>query len=369
MKVRKPPERDTSKFALTALRWGTLGNAALCALAIVFGTWPDAVADGNLLNGILPIVAAAVVAFGLGAGWHFILGVAAHAESEEPHKKALAACLGVVLCAVGLATSGWYLASKIGGPSAVLSYQLGYMERLKEAAATVAANGAAEQGLIAGFEVGANTARASASSEDATGFHTGGKIGKGSVYESLMLLAGSLTNTTGTLRAAETDRSEHLTRAAHDFAEATKAAAALNAVQFEQAVNHAASEIAAAGNIRLTDIAAGFGGGLVVATKARPVVDDVANSIKKAVARADENRRPLSVPVYVPVTARDAVRSNPPPLAWIAAGVIEFLPLIGLAILLLLWRERHDHDDDSGAIFTPVFPPTARARPTLRPAE
>jgi hypothetical protein len=69
---------------------------------------------------------------------------------------------------------------------------------------------------------------------------------------------------------------------------------------------------AAARNIRLRGIAANFAGGVVVAAKARAIVDDVISRMNSALARAEENRRPVSVPVYVPVRASEAAHRRPP---------------------------------------------------------
>jgi hypothetical protein len=365
MKERKAPPRDTSKFAVKALRGVALGSSALCGFAVALSTYPDAIADGNPLNLILPLGASAVLAIGLGTAWHYTLGIASHAE--ETNKKALAACLGVTLCLIGCATSAWFLAAKIGGATALQSNRLEHVRRLKDSANIAALNGGSEQGLVAAFEAGGSALHESAQREGGPG-HITGLRGQGSVYQSLMILAGSMTDMTATLREAAKRRDDLLARAERTIAEAVKAATAGNdGTLFQQAAATAARAIADADNIHLRDIATNFSGGVVVAAKARPVVDDVINRMNQALARADDNRRPVSVPVYVPVTAKEAVIVNPPPLAWIAAGVIEFLPLIGLALLLLLWRERHD--DDSGAVSAPLFPPMPRGRPALRPAE
>ncbi len=145
-----PPERKTSKLALSALQWVALGSAVLCGFAIALGTYPDAIASSGAVGILLPLFVGVVVACGLGAGWHFTLGIAAHAE--ETHRKALAACLGVGLCAIGCATSAWFLTSKIGGASALQAYELAYVQKLREAATVVGANAAGEQGLVNGKE-------------------------------------------------------------------------------------------------------------------------------------------------------------------------------------------------------------------------
>jgi hypothetical protein len=60
---------------LLSVRAVALGSSALCALAIGLGTLPDAIADGGMMNIVLPLGAATVVAVGLGTAWHFVLSL------------------------------------------------------------------------------------------------------------------------------------------------------------------------------------------------------------------------------------------------------------------------------------------------------
>jgi hypothetical protein len=372
LKPRQPPPRETSKLALLSLRAVALGNCALCTGAVALGTYPEALAEGGA-NVVLPLGAAAVLGIGLGTAWHFILGIASHAEKGETHKKALAACLGAVLCGVGFGTSAWFLASKIGGASAVQSVRLEHVRKLSDGLNVAALNAGSEQGLIASLDGGASALKSSAARE-AKGTGASGRVGEKAVYESLMILAESISDTANAMRDGKKRRDDLLASGERNIAEAAKAATAgSDGTAFQQAATRAGRAIADADNIHLRDYAGNIGGGVVVAAKARPIVDDVISRMKQALDRAEDSRRPLALPVFVPVTAKEAVILNPPPLAWIAAGVIEFLPLIGLSILLLLWRE-HDDDDRRGGGEAPapvVIPPAPRPRPTLwqEPAE
>ena len=63
-------------------------------------------ASSGAFGGVLAVAVGIVAAGGLATGWR-VPGIASHAE--EPHKKALAAVLGVGLCGIGAATSAWFL--------------------------------------------------------------------------------------------------------------------------------------------------------------------------------------------------------------------------------------------------------------------
>src|SRR5271168_554866 len=163
---RPAPKRPTSKTGLKPVRGVALGAASVCALSVAVGTYPDALASGGALGCLIPLGASVVVGAGIGTGWHYVLGLAAHAkETGETHKKALAACLGGALVAIGCATSAWFLTSIIGGATAVQGYELAYVEKLRHAADVVAVNAGFDQGLVSAIESGGNAIHATAESE------------------------------------------------------------------------------------------------------------------------------------------------------------------------------------------------------------
>jgi hypothetical protein len=366
----RPPDRPCSKFTLAAVRWTSLGSAGLCALAVGSSLYHEVAAADGPLGVLLAVAVALVIATSLAVLWHGTLGIASHAE--EPHKMALSVCLGGALCLFGIATSAWFLAALIGGASSVQSHQLDYVRELRNTADFVALNDALDEGITATFEAGATAMQASADAESTTGLLSGTR-GKSVVYKSLVNLGDSMLATTRTLRGLAHERGDDLARAARNLTEAEHAAAARNEGQFEEAVSRAAGEIAAADKIRLTAAARNFGIGLYVVSVARPVVDGVLKEINNAVTRADDSRREVSVPGFVPMDSKEAVRANPPLLAWTAAIFCELAPFLSLCLLLVLWRNRHDDDEDrhdgAEALPVPGFANIPRSRPTLAAVE
>jgi hypothetical protein len=317
------------------------------------------VASSGAFGGILAVAVGIVAACGLATGWHYTLGVAAHAV--EPHKKAQAFVLGVFLCGIGAATSAWFLAEKIGGASALQTYQLGHVQELHKAYDTVGANVASEQGLLAAIEAGGTALRNTAESENAAALISSGKRGKGVVYRTLNDAADNLASMATKLQSIAGERDEKLTDAKRTLSEATRAIAARDAAQFESAASRAATEISAADQMRLTTTVSGLGNG-VTTDYARTPIAAAFGEINKVARLANSNRREVTVPVYVPIDAKEAVKTNPPVLAWLAALLIEAIPLILLAVLLVLWREERDDADEQAPPATIAEP---RPRPTL----
>jgi hypothetical protein len=356
---RLPPERPASKFGLNLAHWVAGLGAGATSLAIFLGIFPDAIASAEPLNFLLPFIVAPVAGFGLAVSWFFVLGIAAHAE--ETHRKGLAAALGFALFLIGCGTSAHYLAAIIGGASAIQAYQEDYTGKLKSGGEVVAINAAAEQGLIGAVNASAVAMRSSAASEKDSGLLSG-KPGANVVYHTLLNAAESLSKMASSLEKAAHARDEQLTRAARNLAEASHAIATRDAAQFSEAATRAATDIAAAGKINLASMTEGLGIGLIVAEQARADVATTFDQIDKRAAQVSETRRAVSVPVYVPVGAKKAVLTNPPPFAWIASILIEALGLIQLAVLLVLWREERD---DAAEQAPPVSVAEPRPRPTL----
>ncbi len=359
-KPRQPSPRPTSKIALGVARCVGLGSASVCGLAFFLGTLPD---SGNPLDYLLPVASAAALAVGLASAWHYVLGIAAYSEGEL-HRQAVAVGFGVALFLFGCASSAWFLASKIGGESALASYRLGYLARLDAAADTVAANAAAEAEIIAAIQAGANDLDALADAEGSTGVKSG-RVGHGVVWATLKNAATSLSASASALERKAADRRDELSRATDALDDARKAVAAHDAAQFQESASRAADRIKAASKLNLAASVAALGVGLS-RDYAGAAINEALADVANAARRVAENRRAVTVPDFQPVDTREAVRLNPPALAWLAAVAVEALPLAMLGILLTLWRRERDDDEQAEVVAQPV---PLRPRPTLTAAE
>jgi len=218
------PARPTSKLALKYAHYVGFGTAATCALATGVGVYSDAAASSGPLGLLMATVSGLALGGGLGVGWYYLHGMASHTTETETEKKALAAGLAVLCVAIGIGTSGAFLARTISGASALQAYQASYVQELQTSIDTVSANAAEEQGLIAAVEMCGETLHASAKSEDEAGL-VSGKRNKGVVYRSLNNAGDDCANMGTKLQGIADERDEQLTEAKRDLERGKRAIA------------------------------------------------------------------------------------------------------------------------------------------------
>jgi hypothetical protein len=322
--------------ALALARCVSIGCSAACGVAVFLGIFPQG-GNASVLSYVLPFIAPPILAFGMAAAWHVVHGVGAHAT--ELHRQVIALAFGAGLFLVGCFTSAWFLAAKIGGAGAIEAYQHQAIERLKRAGEVVAGNASADTALLAAVEHGGDALRIAAVSEDKTGVVARGKIGKGVAFRGLSDAAESMAKVASDMRQQAGTRGDLLTAAQTVMSEAERDAATGDAAGFEQAFAKASETLNAVEKIRLSAAASSLGIGWAVDRSAAPHVNATLQEIEKVRQLSNSNRRAIAIPVYTAIDDRQAILNAPQPLAWIAAVMIEALPLAMLGLLLLLWRE------------------------------
>lgn len=349
--------RPIARGSLTAVRWAAFGSAVAAGLAIGAGTLPNALATGGV-NIAIAVAAAIVATVGMSVGWHIVLGFAAHAR--EPHERSLALGFGGALSMIGVALSGWYLASVLAGPVALQSYQRGFLDQLNGALERVAANAAVDQSIVDALDTAGANLNALASAEESAGV-VSGRARCGVVCLGIKNAATGMTAKAEALTRQQRGRTEALARARDALGAAIRDVAANDAVGFEENAQQAAASITAAANMRL--VVPDLGAGLDL-THARQQIGQSMRDIGAVVEDSNTRRRTIVVPVYQPIDAKGAIMARPQPLAWIAAIVIELLPLLLLGLLLTIWRDPEDASSEMQAEVQPLRP-----RAILTPAE
>ena len=182
-----------------------VGFAAAClvALALGLGSYNDITSSDGPANFILPFAIAIVVAGGLGAGWHVVFAMAAQANTIQA--KSIAFAIGIGLMIIGMGTSAWFLASKIGGSTAIQTHQTLYLVEFKEAEKLISQNFAKESVILQLAKLGASKLEADALGEGKHGTFSG-KSGFKGVYVSLKNAAKSLLGVQGNLKKLENKR-------------------------------------------------------------------------------------------------------------------------------------------------------------------
>jgi hypothetical protein len=333
-----PRENTTSDKFLGLARAVGIASALVAGLALGLGTYPDIVASAGPANWVLPFVFAPALAFSLGALWHVALGWAAGADDAGQRTMALG--LGVALTIIGLGTSAWFLASKIGGTAALAQHQRAYLEAVQGIESSVSRNAADEDELVTALGAGAEDIGAHARDEGKLGKYSG-KPGEKVVFTALGNAASSFSNLRATLVSRANDRRERLAAARREIAEAQRAVAAKNTPAFEAATARAIAALGEAERIRLTNLVSGLGLGLDngLTGSARANIEATIGKIVKIARDIEERKIAVRVPAYEQIDAKEAVTRYPSPLVWIAACLPELCPFLFLVTLLGLRRE------------------------------
>ncbi len=306
--------------------------AILVAIALGLGSYNDIVSSDGPANFILPFAIAIVVAGGLGAGWHVVFAMAAQANTIQA--KSIAFAIGIGLMIIGMGTSAWFLASKIGGSTAIQTHQTLYLVEFKEAEKLISQNFAKESVILQLAKLGASKLEADALGEGKHGTFSG-KSGFKGVYISLKNAAESLLGVQGGLKKLENKRRRLMNGVRREVDEAARAISERDGSMFRKSVSRAAALLADADSIRLSSAVAGMSLG--------SAPGDAGNAILTTQSgigdKADEIEAELlavSIPIYVPMDAKTAVTTYPAPLPWLMAILLEGLPLLMLGLLLAL---------------------------------
>ena len=319
-----------------------VGIAAAClvALALGLGSYNDITSSDGPANFILPFAIAIVVAGGLGAGWHVVFAMGAQANTTQA--KSIAFAIGIGLMIIGMGTSAWFLASKIGGSTAVGTHQTLHLGELKEAEKLVGENFAKEIVILQKAKQGVAKLEADAFGEGKYGTFTN-KAGFKGVYISLKNAAESLLGVQRSLKKLDNKRRRLLNGARREVDQAARAISERDGANFRKSVSRAAALLADADSIRLSSVVAGLSLGSAPGGAGK-AIQTTQGSISDKADEIEAELLAVSIPIYVPMDAKTAVTTYPAPLPWLMAILLEGLPLLMLGLLLALpaVRDRRD---------------------------
>ena len=311
-----------------------VGFAAAClvAIALGLGSYNDITSSDGPANFILPFAIAIVVAGGLGAGWHVVFAMAAQAITIQA--KSIAFAIGIGLMIIGMGTSAWFLASKIGGSTAIQTHQTRYLGDIKEAEKRVGENFAKESAILQKAKQGVAKLEADAFGEGKYGTFTN-KAGFKGVYISLKNAAEALLGVQGSLKKLDSKRRRLMNGARREVDDAARAISERDGVNFRKSVSRAAALLADADSIRLSSVVAGLALGSAPGDAGKAILTTQGGISDKA-DEIEAELLPVSIPIYLPMDAKTAVTTYPAPLPWLMAILLEGLPLLMLGLLLAL---------------------------------
>lgn len=297
-------------------------GATVAAIVVAFGatigfhdmtgSWPLAVLGG------------AGIASLLGLGWYTLITLGSRARRIAA--KALTISLGILLVTVALGTSGWALATAIGGKQALADYQSRALAEHETALADAYARVNGQLDLVDVVSQHAAATRILSEEE--------GRTGQGPLYRSYQRTAENLDNAAEGMRGQIDAADKHYAsgiqaldtamfalgdgevfRAAMVDVEA--AITALNAVDVS-------GDILSVGMVGLND-------------RGLPELDTLTQSLRDAGETGAQE--PVEVPRYVAMSRSEATLSERPVGAWIAAASIDVAPLVLLLIVMLAASE------------------------------
>ena len=278
-----------------------------------------------------PIIAGLIgggVALILGFGWHFTLHAAEHSRRGLKPISTLAVA-GVLLVCIALATSGWSLATALGGRSALAHAQ----------AAALSAHASAlteAKDHVDGQSVLINKVRQAAAASHLLGGDEG-RSGQGPRFRSYLRTEANLITLADNMQSDLTSKAAPYVKQGEDALAAGRAALGTDA-PFAAAM---ADAEAAVGSLSAIDISRTvLDAGLVtVNDKGLPQLDPITKALYTAADAAKPT--PVVLESYVPMTRSQATSQFADTIipAWVAAVGIDVAPFLLLILMLVLAGE------------------------------
>lgn len=306
-------------------------QAFVTAFSLINGLWPSAMAAPGPLSRFLPVVLCVGITICLGSVWKAVFHHVARTAS--PSWGAAWLVLAVLVWAASIGTSGRYMAALVDGVGAIYQHEAAYLREIGGAVAASEAKTSVDRPLIDIVAAEARNLRGVQDGERRYGTISGRPGGKG-VTDVVGREADAFDALGTNLRTLDARRAEYLAQTDRQLAEARNAASGGKEEAFIEATTAAARSLKQAGAISLLDAAGGLGAGMVV-DAARGPFEQAKREVDQFVASAREKQAAFAVPVFQPMSDKDAVIAYPPVAAWILAVMVESFPFF-MAIALLI---------------------------------
>ena len=338
------------EFTSRVHRTGTLSVAlglvtALQGIAMFFGL-RDLLPAESMEAIVVPPAGAAVIAVAFWFVWHWLLSVVPLAH--DPAKRSVGLLLGIVLTAISIGTTSWFIASAIGGSRAVQAHMNAYLADASKQLGALNANAAAEQSLTGLISEIAAGWRGVAEGEAKYGT-VSGKVGFGPRADSLRRSAEAMDSLQSSVndrfKAYEEERGRadallaDITKLANSPAASTvegqSAFAALAARLYQgfAGMDHitALPLIEQAGRVNVEE----KGGVIAIRDEAQT------RRLYESARRIKTDRRPVDARTYMPTSKAVATLdyAGSVPGAWIVGVAFDLLPVIMLVLLMVAYAE------------------------------
>ncbi len=255
----------------------------------------------------------------LGLGWLSLITIGSRAR--RPQGRVLTLVVGVVLVAVALGTSGWALATAIGGKAALASYQMRSLTEHEIALTDAMARVTGQEELVDAVKQHSAATIALAKEE--------GRSGQGPNFRSYQRTAENLTNASDVMAKTLSEGEGHYLNGLDALEKANKSLG--NAETFRLALSDVQSSIVSLNAIDISNDVLSIG---MVGLNDRgvPELDTMTSSLRDIAEGSTVD--PVTVPRFIGKSRSDATMSEFPVGAWIAAISIDMAPLILLIIVM-----------------------------------
>ena len=306
-------------------------QAFVTAFSLMNGLWPSAMAAPGPMSRVLPVILCLGITICLGSVWKVIFHHAARTKSLLWGSIWL--LLAVLALGASIGTSGRYMAALVDGAGAIQEHERDYRYQLEQATSDIGAHVYEERPLIGILEAATANLRAVQDSERRLGA-VSGKAGDRGVTDTIGRQVSALATLTSKLKDLDQRRVDYLMDVERRSMDALIALSNYDEAGFREQMGSAVQILKKAEAINLLDITAGLGTGMVI-DAARGPFDQIKRQIDDFVTKVREQRHPVVIPVFVPMTDKNAVMAYPPVAAWILAIMVESFPFF-MAVALLL---------------------------------
>lgn len=306
-------------------------QAFVTGFSLANGLWPSAVAAPGPLSRFLPFILCIGVTLCLGSVWK---AIGHHiARTRSLFWGAVWLALAFLVWAAAIGTSGRYMAALVDGVGAIQEHEAVYLRELGGAVTASEERTALDRPLIEMAAQEARNLRGVQDGERRFGL-VSKKPGDKGVTDVIGREADAFDALAGNLRDMDRRRVDYLSQADRSISEARGAAARGDEAGFMDTTTAAVRTLKEANAVSLLAGAGGFGAGMAV-DAARAPFDQAKHEVDQFVSSAKERQREVVVPVFAPMSDKNAVMAYPPMAAWILAVTIESFPFFMVIALLI----------------------------------
>ncbi|MEZ4650937.1 MAG: hypothetical protein R3E97_19565 [Candidatus Eisenbacteria bacterium] len=342
-----------------------VGLAAFGAAIAVFFGLRNILGSSTLESWVVPFVAAAVIAYTLFALWHNVLHVTTTIQNSN--RKALLVGLAILLTAVTVCISSWFIATAIGKDPALQYHMVDSLERSKTSVSTAYGNGLGARALVPEIITKAAELEAMARLERQNGAYTGSS-GPGEVESALDMFAATLRTTAANMEAAYRRIESHHEEATRQIGKMQRLVSSNEgSVEEHQrrfsdlAVSLQSTLVEMQKEDPLEILAQGAIGGLVTVSRRisqsqrgaiqelNAQVADWGNELRRRARDAQESQEPVEPVAFVPMNPgiATATYASKVPGAWSVGIGIDLVPFILFLILMLGHAESGSRQEDT----------------------